>query len=519
MKRLLGKILVLISIPLWLTAASLHVEVDKSSVVKGDTVTFTIVAEGSDVEFPVVKSVDGFPILGTAQKSNISIINGSVSRSFAKSYTFAPMHDVTIPSFEVKIDGKVYKTKPLKIEVKETPSPSAGGSTDISFTIKVDKKRVHVGEPIELEVTVRYPKGKNYVEVQVQRPEFANFWIKQIGDAREYDSGAYRVKSYRYLIFAQKAGDFKLGPLVAKLARRVRMQSPFENDPFFDDDFFNSMFARLEWRRIASNSLNIDVEPLPAGVELYGEFDIGASVDKRVVEANRPVNLEITIRGFGNIDDVPKFEPDIPDAMVYADEPKIEARIENGRYGGVSAQTVTIVADRNYTIPPLTLRYVDAKTGKVVEKSTDPIKIEVKGGAAPAKAQSVVSQKPTSEAEEPHEAPKTEHASKERRNTGVWVYLLLGFAAGAGAVFAYIRLWGSVVPREKREVGTARKILRAKSDRELLELLLPYVKKSDLVKSAVEKLEENIFEKGKHRIDKRELAWEIEDIEEHGRSR
>jgi len=84
MRRVLGKILVLISIPLWLTAASLHVEVDKSSVVKGDTVTFTIVAEGSDVEFPVVKSVDAFPVLGTAQKSNISIINGSVSRSYAR---------------------------------------------------------------------------------------------------------------------------------------------------------------------------------------------------------------------------------------------------------------------------------------------------------------------------------------------------------------------------------------------------------------------------------------------------
>ena len=43
---------------------------------------------------------------------------------------------------------------------------------------------------------------------------------------------------------------------------------------------------------------------------------------------------------------------------------------------------------------------------------------------------------------------------------------------------------------------------------------MPYVKKSDLVKSAVEKLEENIFEKGNHKIDKKELAWEIEEIED-----
>jgi len=413
----------------------------------------------------------------------------------------------------VKIDGKIYKTEPIKIEVKESASASPSGSSGVSFTISADKKSVHVGEPVELEVTVRYPKDKNYVEVQVQRPEFANFWIKQVGDAKEYESGPYRIKTYRYLIFAQKAGEFKLGPLVAKLARRVRMQSPFENDPFFDDDFFNSMFARLEWRRIASNSLNIDVEPLPAGVELYGDFDISAGVDKKVVEANRPVHLEIEVKGFGNIDDVPKFEPEIPDAVVYADEPEIEARIENGRYGGRAVQKVTIVADRNYTIPPLTLKYVDAKTGKVVQKSTDPVKIEVKGGTAPAKAHVAVSQEPSSRAGEPQETPKTEPETGKSRSVGVWVYLLLGFAAGAATVFAYVRLRGVAGPREKKEVNRAGKILKAKSDRELLELLLPYAKKSDLVEAAVKKLEKNIFENGSYKVDKRELAWEIEEIE------
>lgn len=497
-------------------AAKLHVDVDRKSIVKGDTVTLTITAEGEDVEFPVLKSIGGYPVLATARKNSISIINGKVSRVFSKSYTFAPMSDVTVPPVEVKIDSKIYKTEPLKIEVTDAP-PAASSSAEVSLDLSVDKSDVHVGEPVEVEVTLKYPANRDYVEVRIKKPEFANFWIKQLGEAQEYRRGGFRFKTFRYLIFAQKPGEYRLGPLFAKLARRVRIERPFANDPFFDDDFFNTMFARLEWKRVASNSVDLHVDPLPSGVELYGDFNITASVDRREVDAGKPLHIQIRIEGYGNIDDVPKYEPDIPDAVVYADEPKIEAGMENGRYGGISVQKITVVADRNYTVPAFTLRYMDAESGRVVEKRTDPVKIRVKGGSpAVTKSDEEGLNRSESGPQSVKKSPEQPEKPGTNEDEGAlfWLYLALAFLAGSGAVFAYNRFGSFPARREGGAKAAYRKIMGAKSDKELLELLLPYMKQSELIESAVHKLEENLFENRKHKIDKRELAWEVEEIEE-----
>ncbi len=514
MKPTPGKWLLLLLLPLWLAASPVRVEVDRPTVAKGDTVTFTILAEGEDVTFPVVRSIDGFAILATAQKRHISIVNGHVTRSVAKSYTFAPMHDVTIPPMEVKVDGKSYRTEPVDVKVVARTGGAAAAGDGPTLEMTIDKSEAHVGEPVTLEVKIRYPKSKRYVEVQLQKPQFANFWIKQLGEAQEYLDGGDVVRVTRYLIFPQKAGDFELGPLSAKLARRVMMKPPLGNDPFFDDDFFNSMFARLEWERVLSDTRKLHVEPLPAGVELYGEFDLNVSVDRREVEANRPVKMTIRIEGYGNIDDVGKYEPSIPDAVVYADEPKIEAYIKGGRYGGVARQTVTIVADRNYTIPPLTLRYVDSETGEVVEKRSEPIAVKVRGTGVAAQT----SVQPASPPQERHSATKSGEESEsasagEGSGAFGWLLLLLGMALGATAVYGWPYLRGSFGSSTRKVVPDAVKIRKAKGDRELLALLLPYAKRSPSIATAVRLLEENLFENGRHRLDREELAWEVEELE------
>ncbi len=506
-------IFLMLLLPL-LAAASVHLEVDKRIVTKGDTVTFTIRAEGKDVEFPTLKSIDGFPILGTSKKSSISIINGAVSRSVAKSYTFAPMRDVTIPKLEVKVDGKRYETEPVKIEVRRVEPQQPNGGEEASLRLSLDKKEARVGEALRLEVSVRYPKDKNYIEVQVPRPEFANFWIKQIGEKEVYDRGSYFEVKYRYLLFPQKAGEFKLGPLTARLARRVITKSPFKDDPFFDDDFFNSMFARLERRSILSNTLEVNVSPLPSGVELYGEFDIEASADKTRVEANKPVHITVRVKGRGNIDDVKKFEPEIADAVVYADDPKIEAYIENGEYGGTFTQHIMVVADRNYTVAPFTIRYFDPESEKVVQKRTDPISIEVTGGSAGETKQEPKNIETAPAGIGSENIQKSVTTPEKEIAVSGWLYLLIGFAAGAGAAYSFIVLKGFNSSKKRGESPLAKRIQRAKSDKELLQLLLPYAKRSRYIEEVVSKLEENIFESGKNRIEKKRVVEEIEDIEE-----
>ncbi|SFP51114.1 BatD family protein [Hydrogenimonas thermophila] len=515
MRNILGKLITLFLIPVWLIASNVQVSVDKREVTRGDTVTFTITAEGENIDFPVINSIDNFPVLGTAQRSNISIINGNITKSLSKSYTFAPMKDVTIPSFELKIDGKTYKTDPIKVKVTKVATSSAG--SDAILTMSVDKREVHVGEPVNLTVTLKYRRDKNYVESQVESPEFSNFWIKQVGNVQEYVEGNYIVKKVKYIIFPQKAGNFKLEPLTAKLARRVAVKQPFGNDPFFNDDFFNTMFARLETKRIASNTLSIEVKPLPNSLELYGKFDISVTVDKKEVEANKPVKVGIRIDGYGNIDDIKKFDLNIPDAVVYADEPKIDTRISNGKYGGTFMQTITVVAESNFTIPSLTLKFVDSETNQPTEIKSEPIKIFVKGGK---KADTNIEQKIVKQPEVVKKDSKDKEnnvgsamlSQKEQTASG-WLMFIIGLAVGVLSAFGISKFRQNRVSMKSLS-SKARAIRQAKDEKELFELLLPYIKDDPQIEDAVKKLEENLFKGASHRIDKKLLAEIIEEIEE-----
>jgi len=516
MRNILGKfiilklLMVLFLSPVWLMAISFQVNVDKKEILIGDTVTFTITAEGEKIDFPVINSIEDFPILGTAQRSNISIINGDIKKSLSKSYTFAPMKDVTIPSFEIKINGKTYKTDPIKVKVTKV-DPSVSNGSDATLTMSVDKRKVHVGEPVYLNLILKYRRDKNFVESQVESPEFTNFWIKQVGSVKESIEGNYIVKRVKYIIFPQKAGNFNLGPLTAKLVRRVSLQQSFGNDPFFNDDFFNTMFAKLETKRIVSNSISIDVESLPGNLELYGKFDISVTVDKREVEANKPVKVGIRIDGYGNIDDIKKFEIEIQDAVVYADEPKISSRISNGKYGGTFMQTITVVADSNFTIPALTLRFIDSETNQPTEVKSEPIKISVKGGMA-VKQPEVIEKK----SEEKESNLSSVELSQKEETTSGWLMFIIGLAVGILSAFGISRFKQN---RVSHKSNIARAIRFAKDDKTLFELLLPYIKNDQQIEDAVKRLEENLFKGASHRIDKKLLAEIIEDIEEESSER
>ena len=504
--------------PALLAAASVTAQVDKDEVYKGDTVTLKIEAEGDHVEFPVIREIGGYPILGTGQSSNIQIINGSVSKKMAKTYTFAPMQDVNIPSFIVKIDGKSYRTEPMHVHIVQKPKPSPARANGMSMLeISVDKHKVHVGEPVQLTLTLRYRSDAGFVQANLQKMEFPDFWTKQMGRTQRYQNGIYTVEKRRFLLFPQKPGHYDLGPVTAKLARRVRTKAPID-DPFFNDDFFNNFFARLEWTRIASNAVSIDVDPLPGGVNLYGDFAIEAHAGKREVHAGKPVTVTVTVKGKGNIEDIEKFTPEIPNAVVYAEEPEIEELVENGTYGGTFTQKITVVADADYTIPPFTIRYFDAKAQKVVEKKTAPIPIRVIGGHPKSKPSTADTVTPTDRTakESGPTADTTHYQSTEATHTphsfGFWP-LALAYLLGLFSGIGLWRWWRKEPFKKGSEPTVVRKILKAGNDRELYDLLLPYAADDTEIAKALKKLEENIRKGTKHQVDKRILAGIVEEIE------
>jgi hypothetical protein len=520
MNKIPGKWIVLLLLTgMTLFAGSVTATLDKEEIYKGDSAKLTITAEGDDVTFPVITKIGGATVLGTSTAQQTTIVNGAVTQTRSKSYIFAPQKTTKIPPFSVKVDGQVYKTDPLTVRVVKPTAAKAGAPFILQMAL--DKHNVHVGESVRLDLKFKQKRGVKADKIEITPPALQNFWVKEIKGAKQTLEGDYIVQTYSYLLFPQKPGDYTIPSVAANIGIRVKRRSSLGgfSDPFFDDPFFNSFVSSIEWKKVYSNEEKLHVDPLPDNLEVYGDFTIDAKVDKTEVAANKPVNLTITIKGEGNVDDIQKFELDIPDAVVYADEPKITSSLVNGKYAGTFTQKIAIVSDHDYTIPPIAFTYFDAKTQQKVTKKREPIKIKVKGGTSAQRAASQAPKVETSQtlqkeieaAKEPgSSASKT--VTKEVDSGAKYLYLLGGLLLGSA--LTYFFLTANPLARRGEERAVTKLIKRAKSDKELYNLLLPYAKEGDYIQEVLQKLEENLYKGAHHKIDRNEIIDFFEEVVE-----
>ena len=506
MKNNLGKIFILCTFLLSALFADVKLTLNTPAIYAGEMASFTITSDGDDIKFPTINSIDSYNIEGSSSSSSTTIINGNYSRKISRTYSFSPTKDVTIPSFEIKADGKTYKTEAQKISVLQ-PSASKDGENFV-IEVKADKQEVKVGESINLNVIFKYKLDSKIDKLQLSEPKLENFWIKKVDDVEKTSEKDYIVYKQKYLLFPQKSGEYELSSLEADIGKIVKerisndiLDDPLLKNSFFRDSFFDSVTNRLTWQKIYSKALHISVKPLPNNLELFGDYSITSTVDKTSVDANQPVNLTISITGKGNIDDIQKYNLTIPNVVSYADEPKIESTFQTDEYGGNFSQKIAFVAQNDYIIPKIELTYFDKNTNQVKTIYSEPINIKV------------INNNPNNSAVkiETNNIPKVPNDNKtseikEDKNINYIVLVL---------VVLFVILASLLFFKKKKttkvEKDIVQAIKKAKNDKELFELLLPYNKKSGIITDTLNKLEENLYKKTNHKIDKNELMNFFED--------
>lgn len=505
MKNNLGKIFIFWIFLCTGLFADVKLTVNSPAIYAGEMASFTITSNSDgDVEFPEINTVDSYNIINRSSSSSTTIINGNYSKKISKTYSFAPIKDVIIPAFEVKVDGKTYKTEAQKISVLQ-PSASKDGENFV-IQIKADKQEVKVGESINLDVMLKYKLDSQIDKLQISDPKLENFWIKKVGDAEKSSENEYIVYTQKYLLFPQKSGEYDLKSLEADVGKafKQKMANDFFNDPFFKDQFFDSITSTIKWQKIYSNDLHISVKSLPNNLELFGDYTLKATVDKTLVEANQPVNLTIDISGVGNIDDIQKFNLTIDNVVSYADEPKIDSTFEDKKYKGDFSQKIAFVAQNDYTIPKISLTYFDKNTNQVKTIYLEPINIKVINNNPNNTAVKIETSNNTPiVSNNSEETPKI----KEDKNINYIVLALVVLVV----ILALLLLFRNKKTDKKVEKDIVQAIKKAKNDKELFELLLPYSKKSRIITDTLNKLEENLYKNANNKIDKNELMNFFED--------
>lgn len=353
--------------------AGVKATVDTVEVVKGNPVTLRIKATGGSAAFPRILMVETAPVKGTSTSSsrNLSMTNGSVSSevSTTKIIQFVPEHDMTIPSYTVNISGKKYKTDPIDIKVVKSNAPSTQGNTLFTLDMKANKTKVRVGESFMVTVYFSLRSDVRLAqEVQYTQPDLSDFVVAEGGEQKAYMKGNYQVQEVRYIVTAQKEGNFTISPARAKVGVPDRSRR----------DIFGMTFG-TKWYQTASNSLSIEVLPQTHDADLIGDFKVETKIDAQEVKANKPVNLTVKIEGKGNLEgfEFPKYE--IDGVTVYSDDAKVDTKVVDGELYSIFTKSFAFISDSDFTIPERTFSMLDTKSDTVKTLSVNGYDITVKG--------------------------------------------------------------------------------------------------------------------------------------------
>lgn len=363
--RNLGKAVGLI-LMLWTAAtAGISAYVDAANVQSGDSVTFTIESDAENTRFPKISRIGEYAVLSSPSSKSIQTINGKTLAKLSQSYIFQPIKDVTIPAFEVRVNGAVVKTEPITISVSKRTQTLG---KPYRFDIAVDKTDPYAGEEVKLTAKITIDSLYNLEGLDLNLDRLEGFWV----DSEEKNWHGNRVGEE--IVFTR---DFYLYP-----KRSGLLDIP--NYPVVGvmSDGRNRLFFNESKRFIAySNAIAMDVKPLPEGVTLVGNYLLNVKTDKFKTDAKGPVNLTIELIGKGNLDNFEGFGVDIPGVTVYGDKPVIKKERKKGEQTSRALYKFALVSDRDYVIPSFSVTFLDPISGEVKSVRSDEVAIEVSGSA------------------------------------------------------------------------------------------------------------------------------------------
>lgn len=343
-------------------------------------------------------SFDGFSVVGGPNQSvSNNWINGV--RSFSKTYSYflSPIKKgkYTIGQASIEIDGDIYKTMPIQVQVTEAVQSSVSPNNPISFlnddielNIDISKNEIYLNEPISVEFKLLFNPKINVTNLgEIDSPEFNNFWSQNIKIPRlEIKSTSYKGQRYNYvtwkktLLFPQKTGNLDLLPLTLDVTVDV---------PTNRRDFFGNIIYTQTSKKVSSRKRTIKVKDFPTKDKpesfngAVGKFDISLLSSKSELKATESFQLELKVTGNGNLKLFSLPDIIVPSSLEKYD-PEFKENIKSSISGmnGQISNTYTIVPQfkGKYPIPPVEFSYFNPETEKYMIIKTSESIVDVTEG-------------------------------------------------------------------------------------------------------------------------------------------
>lgn len=465
---------------------------------KNERLIISIVATGEKIEYPEILEIDGNVVENAGTQQQTTIINGKREQRIVKMYAVRSAADIHIPAFTLMIDNQKYTTKPKTVQMLKVEKTQ---SDLYDLTITTDKKELYVGESLLFTLQFKYKKGLDIVGLDFAKPTFENFWLKELAPKKAKQSNSeYIEQEIQYLLFPQKAGKVFIDPLKIGVST---VKQGYGGGFYFSKPTVTTP--------VYSNSLLLDIKPLPDNVTLIGDFKINATVDTKSLRQGEAVSYKLFIEGRGNIDDLEEIALEIDNTTIYDNPAEKKYDIVNALYGGSYEKTYSIVAQENFTIPPVRLGYFDKQSQTVQTIQTKSFDIEVQGTAPQKKELEVADPAAlsTTPALQNQVGIEKQKSSFEER---AFFFLL-------GVLFAFMFIGGYLFIKKgrksKKESTLIQTVKKASSSEELFKILCIYIGKDAQLDEVIYTLES--FSQKNLKAYKKDLLVLLEKLEKKER--
>jgi hypothetical protein len=432
----------LIPVLTWAATVTVQSTVDRNDMGMGDTLTLTVsvISDDSvDVVEPKVANMDEFELVNSWNSSSTSskLMQGQGGMQFQTvrtqdfNYMITPKKtgNLTVPAFDVQVDGKTYATKPITIHVSKhgsgaaTPPPNSGfgqnngmppdmqdemdqaeqmfnqllqhrqaptappsrslpKNPNEAFFVQcdVDKTDVYEGEQITVNWYI-YTRGNIISLDRVKFPELRGFWKEIIEEvpALNFTEEIVNGIPYRKALLASHA-LFPIKPGTATIdPYRIKAQVQIPTSPFSAFGFGKAYtFTR------ASDEIKIHVKPLPVEGRpsdfsgAVGQFEVTAKVDGgNQFPVNQPFSLKVRFEGRGNAKLIELPSLNLPTGIEVYNTKSDSKFFKNGKSYKEFEVLIIPRQEGDLEIPAMSFSEFDPQQKRYVTKRTDPIRLKI----------------------------------------------------------------------------------------------------------------------------------------------
>ena len=319
-----------------------------------------------------------------------------------------------------------------------------------TLTLSLSKSKVYLGEAVPVTLKLTYDPKHPPRKIEFQGLKLAQVELQALPIQKDSQKGTIY---YPYLLTALVTGQLTLSSQQIALSHK------------------DTRTYRNIWTTLQSQSRTLEVLPLPQGIEIVGNYTLKSHIDTQTIQADKPINLTITMEGNGNLSNMKALSLLKSDTLIFTSAPIIEVNQTSTGYQSRWQQSFAILAQEDYTVSPLQITYLNSDTQLLETLITPSYLITV------------------------------DNPKKQKNMLYGIALLILGILMGI-LLSKRISLFRKRKKRDSKPLAV--QIKKAGSDQALYRVLLPHADNPQIA-PYLQKLEENLYHDAKHTIDIKSL--------------